>query len=121
MYNYVNSCYQIISGVHHLLLLLLFSFLFDILAGFDQVVLGDLVYSKVECAEKVTTSFNSESEDNSCDNTYDCSQLDEISETALPEEINNSVKVWCLSSHWLHTVGLFINSNLVMLASALSY
>ncbi|PSS26725.1 Multisubstrate pseudouridine synthase [Actinidia chinensis var. chinensis] len=60
--------------------------------GFDQVVLGDLVYSKVECAEKVTTSFNSESEDNSCDNTYDCSQLDEISETALPEEINNSVK-----------------------------
>ena len=95
--------------------------MFDILAGIDQVVLGDLVYNKGECAEKLTTSFNSESEDNSCDNTYECSQLDEISETALPEEISNSVKVRYLSSHWLHTVGLFINSNLVMLASELSY
>ncbi|CAL5339704.1 unnamed protein product [Camellia sinensis] len=60
--------------------------------GIDQVVLGDLVYCKGESTEKVTGISSSECEGDSCNDTYECSQLDEISETVLPEEKSNSVK-----------------------------
>ncbi|KAG5626342.1 hypothetical protein H5410_011560 [Solanum commersonii] len=59
--------------------------------GFDQVVLGDLVYSKEEY--KVKESFVAECEDVNDDNMDDYSNLDEISETDLPEERNIPVKV----------------------------
>ncbi|KAL6970709.1 tRNA pseudouridine(13) synthase [Sarracenia purpurea var. burkii] len=60
--------------------------------GIDQVVLGDLVYCKGECTEKVTAISNSECEDDSCNTTYDSIQLDEISEIVIPEGISNSAK-----------------------------
>ncbi|KAF5946076.1 hypothetical protein HYC85_016304, partial [Camellia sinensis] len=60
--------------------------------GIDQVVLGDLVYCKGESTEKVTGISSAECEGDSCNDTYECSQLDEISETVLPEEKSNSVK-----------------------------
>ncbi|XP_059652720.1 multisubstrate pseudouridine synthase 7 isoform X2 [Cornus florida] len=56
--------------------------------GIDQVVLGDLVYCKRTCSEKVTVVSNSECEDSNCNDV----QLDEISETDLPEERSDSVK-----------------------------
>ncbi|XP_015062934.1 multisubstrate pseudouridine synthase 7 isoform X2 [Solanum pennellii] len=59
--------------------------------GFDQVVLGDLVYSKEEY--KVKESFVAECEDVNDNNMDDYSNLDEISETDLPEERNIPVKV----------------------------
>lgn len=62
--------------------------------GIDQVVLGDLVYCKGEHTEKVTAIHNSECEDDSCNDTNECGQLDDLSlsETVFPEEISNSVK-----------------------------
>ncbi|THG07008.1 hypothetical protein TEA_022923 [Camellia sinensis var. sinensis] len=75
--------------------------------GIDQVVLGDLVYCKGESTEKVTGVSSSECEGDSCNDTYECSQLDEISETVLPEEKSNSVKVWCFNFlsyiSWAHS------------------
>ncbi|XP_069144642.1 multisubstrate pseudouridine synthase 7 isoform X2 [Solanum lycopersicum] len=59
--------------------------------GFDQVVLGDLVYSKEDY--KVKESFVAECEDVNDNNMDDYSNLDEISETDLPEERNIPVKV----------------------------
>ncbi|XP_049412425.1 multisubstrate pseudouridine synthase 7 [Solanum stenotomum] len=59
--------------------------------GFDQVVLGDLVYSKEEY--KVKESFVAECEDVKDNNMDDYSNMDEISETDLPEERNIPVKV----------------------------
>lgn len=59
--------------------------------GFDQVVLGDLVYSKEQPKERET--FVAECEDVNGNNMDDYSNLDETSETDLPEEKNISVKV----------------------------
>ncbi|KAL3349408.1 hypothetical protein AABB24_022504 [Solanum stoloniferum] len=59
--------------------------------GFDQVVLGDMVYSKEEY--KVKESFVADCEDVNDNNMDDYSNLDEISETDLPEERNIPVKV----------------------------
>lgn len=71
------------------------------LAGIDQIVLGDLVYCKEACTEKVTGIVKSECEDDSSNDVHDCSHLDEISETDLPEAINNPVKVRCsLVTFW---------------------
>ncbi|XP_011032430.1 PREDICTED: multisubstrate pseudouridine synthase 7 isoform X2 [Populus euphratica] len=61
--------------------------------GFDQVVLGDLVYCKGDDNEKETVGVNSESNDDNCDDTYDCSHLDETSGTDLLERKNTLVKV----------------------------
>ncbi|XP_009587531.1 multisubstrate pseudouridine synthase 7 [Nicotiana tabacum] len=58
--------------------------------GFDQVVLGDLVYSKEQPKERET--FVAECEDVNGNNMDDYSNLDETSETDLPEEKNISVK-----------------------------
>ncbi|XP_075073818.1 multisubstrate pseudouridine synthase 7 isoform X2 [Nicotiana tabacum] len=58
--------------------------------GFDQVVLGDLVYSKEQPKEKET--FVAECEDVNGNDMDDYSNLDETSETDLPEEKNISVK-----------------------------
>ncbi|XVF31168.1 hypothetical protein REPUB_Repub16aG0122600 [Reevesia pubescens] len=60
--------------------------------GSNEVVLGDLVYCKGDDAEKVKV-IPSEHEDNSFEDAYDCSQLDEISRTDIPEGKNNCVKV----------------------------
>ncbi|MCD9558938.1 hypothetical protein HAX54_016638 [Datura stramonium] len=58
--------------------------------GFDQVVLGDLVYSKEQHKEKET--FVAECEDMNDSNLDDYSNLDETSEIDLPEERNIPVK-----------------------------
>ncbi|KAK4339529.1 hypothetical protein RND71_040991 [Anisodus tanguticus] len=58
--------------------------------GFDQVVLGDLVYSKEQHKEKET--FVAECETVNDNNMDDYSNLDETSETDLPEEKNIPVK-----------------------------
>ncbi|XWS58324.1 hypothetical protein CRYUN_Cryun08bG0024100 [Craigia yunnanensis] len=60
--------------------------------GRNEVVLGDLVYCKGDDAEKVEV-VPSEHEDNSFEDAYDCSQLDEISRKDLPEGKKNLVKV----------------------------
>ncbi|KAK5786293.1 uncharacterized protein LOC108473476 [Gossypium arboreum] len=60
--------------------------------GSREVVLGDLVYSKGDDAEK-TEVLPPEHEDNSLEDAYDCGQLDEISGKDLPLEKNNLVKV----------------------------
>lgn len=60
--------------------------------GSSEVVLGDLVYSKGDDAEK-TEVVPPEHEDNSLEDAYDCGQLDEISGKDLPLEKNNLVKV----------------------------
>ncbi|XP_019161541.1 PREDICTED: multisubstrate pseudouridine synthase 7 [Ipomoea nil] len=57
--------------------------------GFDQVVVGDLVYCKEPCTEKETYL---ECEDGSGNDTNDSINPDEISETDVPEERNISVK-----------------------------
>ncbi|CAN4111257.1 unnamed protein product [Withania somnifera] len=59
--------------------------------GFDQVVLGDLVYSKEQL--KVKETFVADCEDVNDNNMDDYSNLDETSETDLPEERNIPVKV----------------------------
>lgn len=61
--------------------------------GFDQVVLGDLVYCKGDDSEKETVGVNSECNNDNCDDTYDCSHLDETSGTDLLERKNTLVKV----------------------------
>ncbi|XP_060218149.1 LOW QUALITY PROTEIN: multisubstrate pseudouridine synthase 7 [Lycium barbarum] len=58
--------------------------------GFDQVVLGDLVYSKEQHKEK--EPFVVEFEDVNDNNMDDYSNLDETSETDVPEERNIPVK-----------------------------
>ncbi|XWS42491.1 hypothetical protein CRYUN_Cryun16bG0018400 [Craigia yunnanensis] len=60
--------------------------------GSNEVVLGDLVYCKGDDAEKVKV-VPSEHEDNSFEDAYDCSQLDEISGKDLLEGKKNLVKV----------------------------
>ncbi|KAA8536976.1 hypothetical protein F0562_029454 [Nyssa sinensis] len=60
--------------------------------GIDQVVLGDLVYCKAECTERIIGFSNSEFEDDASNNTYGCSQLNEISEADLPKERSYPVK-----------------------------
>uniref|UniRef100_A0A6M2E9X8 TRUD domain-containing protein n=1 Tax=Populus davidiana TaxID=266767 RepID=A0A6M2E9X8_9ROSI len=61
--------------------------------GFDQVVLGDLVYCKGDDSEKETVGVNSECNDDNCDDTYDWRHLDETSGTDLLERKNTLVKV----------------------------
>lgn len=78
----------------HFLIFIFLSILFHHVPGADQVVLGDLVYCKGDDTEKVTGVVNSECEDDNCNDAYDSSNLDEIAGADLPEERNNSVKVW---------------------------
>lgn len=66
-------------------------------AGSDQVVLGDLVHCKEEHSgkvteEKVNVLFNPEFEDD-IDESYDCSHLDDTSNTTEAEVISTLVKV----------------------------
>ncbi|KAG6647237.1 hypothetical protein CIPAW_07G064800 [Carya illinoinensis] len=61
--------------------------------GSNQVVLGDLVYRKGDDTEKVTGHVNPECEDDNHNNVYDSSNPDEISETDVPEERNDLIKV----------------------------
>ncbi|KAK1374138.1 TRUD domain-containing protein [Heracleum sosnowskyi] len=65
--------------------------------GSDQVVLGDLVHCKEEhrgkvTEEKVNALFNTDFEDDICDDTYDCSHLDDISNTTAAEVKSTLVK-----------------------------
>lgn len=62
-------------------------------AGIDRVVLGDLVQCKEEYTGKITEVSNSEFEDESCNDTFDCSHLDDISDTTASEVKSNFVKV----------------------------
>lgn len=71
--------------------------MFNPVSGTKQVVLGDLVYCKVDNAEKVTRVVNLGFEDDGCSDAFDSSHFDEISESDLPEERNNPVKVSCLT------------------------
>lgn len=64
-------------------------------------MLGDLVYIKGDDAEK-TEVVLPEHEDNSLEDAYDCSQLDEISGKDLLLEKNNLVKVSCHIFHLKH-------------------
>ncbi|XAR63613.1 tRNA pseudouridine(13) synthase [Bertholletia excelsa] len=59
--------------------------------GIQQIVLGDLVCCRGECTE-VAAAGNSENEADSGNDGLESSQLDDISETALPEERISSVK-----------------------------
>ncbi|XP_044500009.1 multisubstrate pseudouridine synthase 7 [Mangifera indica] len=60
--------------------------------GTEQVVVGDLVYSKGDNTEKEMTFVNSESEDENSNDEDDCGRLDEVSATDLPVGTNNLVK-----------------------------
>ncbi|KAK4852575.1 hypothetical protein QYF36_025154 [Acer negundo] len=60
--------------------------------GIEQVVVGDLVYCKGDDTEKVMVGVNSECEDDDCNETDDCSTLDEVLRTDLPEEKHKLVK-----------------------------
>ncbi|XP_031248960.1 multisubstrate pseudouridine synthase 7-like isoform X1 [Pistacia vera] len=59
--------------------------------GTEQVVVGDLVYSKADNTEELTC-VNSECEAENCNDIDDCGQLDEVSATELPVGRNNLVK-----------------------------
>ncbi|XP_041017336.1 multisubstrate pseudouridine synthase 7 isoform X2 [Juglans microcarpa x Juglans regia] len=61
--------------------------------GNNQVVLGDLVYRKGDDTEKVTGHVDPECEDDNHNDVYDSKNPDEISETDVPEERNNLIKV----------------------------
>ncbi|KAG8649731.1 multisubstrate pseudouridine synthase 7 isoform X3 [Manihot esculenta] len=60
--------------------------------GTDEVVVGDLVYFKGDDTERETLGVNSECEDDSCDDMYDCSNSDPTSGTHHPERKNTHVK-----------------------------
>ncbi|XP_062004871.1 multisubstrate pseudouridine synthase 7 [Rosa rugosa] len=65
--------------------------------GTDRVVVGDLVYCKGNETEKVIGIVSSECvdenvNDENCDDTFDPSHLDDISETNIPEARVNVVK-----------------------------
>lgn len=60
--------------------------------GIDRVVLGDLVQCKEEYTRKITEVSNSEFEDESCNDTFDCNHLDDISDTTASEVKSNLVK-----------------------------
>lgn len=77
-----------------------------LVAGFDQVFPGDLVYCKGDDTEKETVGVNSECNDDNSDDTYDCSHLDETSGTDRPESKNTLVKV---SSYIIAVVLIFCN------------
>ncbi|KAK6911419.1 Pseudouridine synthase, TruD [Dillenia turbinata] len=59
--------------------------------GINQVVLGDIVYCKGDDSEKPNEVLMSNGEDDCCDNTFDCDDLDGTSETALVEEKNSQI------------------------------
>lgn len=72
--------------------------LFYHVAGTDRVVVGDLVYCKGNETEKVTGIVSSECvdenvNDENCDDSFDPSHLDDISQTNVPEARVNLVKV----------------------------
>lgn len=86
-------------------------------AGSDQVVLGDLVHCKEEHSgkvteEKVNALFNTDFEDDVCDDTYDCSHLDDISNTTVAEVKSTLVKVSIL---YLSYIPLSTNLQLYLL------
>ncbi|KAG5405404.1 hypothetical protein IGI04_011523 [Brassica rapa subsp. trilocularis] len=60
--------------------------------GTNQVVLGDLVSTKVDDAKRVVGSLNSEQKENS-EEALDCDQLDDTAVVDLPGERSDLVKV----------------------------
>lgn len=86
-------------------------------AGSDQVVLGDLVHCKEEHSgketeEKVNALFNTDFEDDICNDTYDCSHLDDIPITTPAEVKSTLVKVSIL---YLSCIPLPTNLQLYLL------
>lgn len=63
------------------------------MTGYDEVVLGDLVYCKADDAAKEVNVTDLEYLDEECNDTDDCGNLDEVSGAELPEEKCNAVKV----------------------------
>lgn len=62
------------------------------MAGTNQVVLGDLVSTKVDDAKRVVGSLNSEQKENS-EEALDCDQLDDTAVVDLPGERSDLFKV----------------------------
>ncbi|KAM6576987.1 hypothetical protein CsatB_028824 [Cannabis sativa] len=60
--------------------------------GTDHVVVGDLVYCKEHDIEKAKEIGNAECEEEDPNDTLEAHELDEISDTVLPEEKKNPVK-----------------------------
>lgn len=69
-------------------------FICSLVAGTNEVVVGDLVYCKENGTVKETVDFDSEFLDDNSNEIYDnAKHLDETSEQDLPEKKNTSVKV----------------------------
>ncbi|XP_010256146.1 PREDICTED: multisubstrate pseudouridine synthase 7 isoform X2 [Nelumbo nucifera] len=60
--------------------------------GIDHVVIGDLVYNKGGSTGMPTEAVNIEFEVDSCNEAFDSSHLNEITESTLPKEQDNNVK-----------------------------
>ncbi|XP_010259121.1 PREDICTED: multisubstrate pseudouridine synthase 7-like isoform X2 [Nelumbo nucifera] len=60
--------------------------------GIDGVVIGDLVYSKSGSTGMPTEAISSGFEDDSCNDKFGCSDLDETTEATLPKEKGSIVK-----------------------------
>lgn len=79
------------------------------LAGTNQVVLGDLVSTKVDDAKRIVGGITSEQKENN-EEALDCDQLDDTAVVDLPGERSDLVKVSIflvrvsalmhLHSHW---------------------
>lgn len=61
-------------------------------AGTNQVVLGDLVSTKVDDAKRIVGSLTSEHKENN-EEALDCDQLDDTAVVDLPGERSDLVKV----------------------------
>ncbi|OVA05407.1 Pseudouridine synthase [Macleaya cordata] len=61
--------------------------------GIHHVMVGDLVFCKGSSTERLTEAVNTEFEDASVMEGYDCDHLDEISGTVVPDEMKSPVKV----------------------------
>ncbi|XP_065852993.1 multisubstrate pseudouridine synthase 7 [Euphorbia lathyris] len=60
--------------------------------GSDKVVVGDLVYCKEDDTEKETKDVSPECEDDTCDDVYDCGNLDDAPGPDLQQMKNTPVK-----------------------------
>lgn len=98
-----NGYYQsfIVSFGSDILILLCYYY-----TGTEQIVVGDLVYSKGDNTEE-RTCVNSECEDENCNDVDDCGQLDEVSAIELPVGRNNLVKVRFISYSLLKFFAIF--------------
>jgi len=81
-------CHSVILSME----VLTFTLLFCCLAGTSQVVLGDLVSTKVDAAKRMVDSLTSEHNESS-EEALDCDQVDDTAVVDLPAERSDLVKV----------------------------